>query len=253
MNWSVKIEGWKDSADNQRYFILEEIQNLLRKYYKNQFIEEYPLVIGYKFSTKICSSTEDFPCTHIDRSMICLTAKSTSWCQLIFQMSHELCHCTTSRKNLPQAIKWFDEFLCCFTSYFVLKQFENNANIILRLYGNYPRVFTQYLTGQQKGHIYKNDNPAEFFSNHRLIYMLNENEIKKHDFYYLNFYEKLKNDFIGLSFIGKIHLINCDHIEKIEDLLSQLKIIATKDEIRVINIICDLFGLNLEIGKEELA
>lgn len=245
MEWKVEIIGWKDDFNDQRHFILKKIQEILRKYYNSSFIEEFPLTIGYRSSTCICEDKSENPCSHPDRSRICLNVEDTYWCQYIFQLSHELCHCITSRNNLPKAIRWFDEFLCCFTSYFILKQFESDYEIVNYLYPNNKEAFKRYISDIEKLGLKSETDPKKLFINKREEYLCNEDKIKKDDIYYLYLYRKLNTDFSGLSFIGKIHLIDFSEVRDVETLMSKLIADATENELGVLDIISDLFSLSI--------
>lgn len=236
--------GWNDGANCQREFIIREVANVLNNFYKNEYINVYPLQICLRKNV-MCNGDITHPCTHFDRSRICITTDEAYWCQFIFQFSHELCHCTTSRKNLPQNIKWFDEFICCFTSYFVLKQFENNSDVISRLYSNSMTTFSNYIKEITKGQIYTTQNTQEMFSEFYTDYLKHEDLIKQHDAYYTHFYEMMKGNFNGLSFIGKMHLVNTETVVDIVSYLEQLKKLCDKDETIKINMICDIFGISL--------
>lgn len=241
---SFNLDGWNDNSNSQRCFIIQEISKLLSKFYQNSFINKYPLQVCLR-KTISCDDDLIHPCSHYDRSRICLTVEDTYWCQFIFQFSHELCHCTTSRKPLPQNIKWFDEFLCCFTSYFVLKQFERNDHIISSLYSNNPLVFSEYLNIRQEGHIYEKDNTQSMFKLLCPKYIANENLIKQHDVYYINFFNSLNGNYTGLSFIGKIHNVDVENLDDISDFFTRLKPLCNSNEIDTINCICNIFGIDI--------
>lgn len=241
--------GWNDNLNLQRTFIVHEIANKLNTFYKNEYINNYPLQICLRKSV-LCNDDYMHPCAHSDRSRICITTEGAYWCQFIFQLSHELCHCTTSRNTLPQSIKWFDEFLCCFTSYFILKQFENDYRVISVLFPNNFSAFTEYLQNEEFRHNYETEDTCKMFEENFVKYLINENLIKDHDVYYIRFYDMLNNNFDGLSFIGKMHLVDTRSITNINDFLMELEKLCNTSEKGTLNLILSIFGLTQNLmGK----
>lgn len=55
------------------------------------------------------------------------------WCQVIYQLSHELAHCTISRMNdgsRVNEVSWIEETICEATSLYCLKWFSENWTLI---------------------------------------------------------------------------------------------------------------------------
>jgi hypothetical protein len=252
--WKIKESpNWaNENGENslESYSIRQEIciciAKIISDFYKTN-VMQYKLTI-LQIQDNICGTKDDLPCAHYDRSIICIGSKGFLWCQFVHQFAHELCHCTTSRKQLPQKIKWFDEFLCCFTSYFVEHQIATNADYDLSFcYSKYKETFTEYKNSKQQEHIYDCLDTKSSFLTNRNNYEADGNLIKKHDYYYIDLFNKLDNNFNGLSIIGKIHAIQLKHDPLVEDLLSALFQIANEKEQEVLNIIIDIFGVSKNI------
>ncbi len=250
----VCLKGWNDNANGVRLAICNDVIDIMICYFKIDYIKQYPLTLQHISCSELYCQ-HDFPCTHPDRSLICLTVFDYDWCKFVFQLSHELCHCSTSRKNLPQNIKWFDEFLCCFSSWVVINHYIKNVMpSSSEMFGNVKSTqdaFYYYynLLLNQDNHIYDVFNTADFFSKNYDSYLKDENLIKQHDIYYLKFYDELNDDFTGLSFIGKLHLIDTEHNCDIAGYLTKLIKLCNDVEIRTISKICKLFGINLIENK----
>ncbi len=246
---TVNLKGWNDSANDIRLAIYNDVVDIMNSYFKIDYIKQYPLTLQYiSCSEPYCQ--HDFPCTHPDRSTICLTVFDNDWCKFVFQLSHELGHCSTSRHNLPKNIKWFDEFICCFSSWVVINHFVKNimpsSSIMFGNNKSTQDAFYYYynlLLAQDK-HIYDITDTADFFLKNYDAYLKNENLIKQHDFYYIKFYDELEEDYHGLSFIGKLHLIDTENVCNIVDYLTKLIKFCNDTEKRLVKKICELFGIN---------
>lgn len=252
---TVMLKPWNDTHDQTRFQILLEVYQLVCRSFGGDYIKEFDLSVQ-SIDNKICNGSDEFPCAHPDRSMICITAKGSYWCKFVHQISHELCHCITSRANLPQGIRWFDEFLCCFASYFVENMIAQGRCLAgSGIYEDISKTFADYAQGRQQDHIYAiyGNDTQTFFKTNYPLYLNDENLIKNHDVLFRTFFENLKGDYDGLTIIGKIHLIEKSADETVHSLLRKLKTLAKNKEMAVIDIITVLFGLHFEDIEAEVA
>lgn len=153
---NVQIIGWNDGYDFIRKQIVCDVMNIMYTVFKNEALYVNDLIICNKYSAN-CAYTDDNPCTHFDRSRICISSTGAFWCQFVHQLSHELCHCSTSRIQLPQSIRWFDEFICCCSSFLVEKYISiSTVGKYDYMFGNNTAgTFREYLEIKQNGHIYQ--------------------------------------------------------------------------------------------------
>ncbi len=241
---NIQINGWSDEFNNTRVRIVKDVMNIMYRFFQNDELYSNDLNIYYIGSVN-CVFANDNPCTHFDRSIICLSSTGPFWCQFIHQLSHELCHCSTSRTQLPQSIRWFDEFICCCSSFLVEKFISISTNGIYDyLYGNNTsRTFREYLQIEQQGHIYRTENSKDFFAIYREQYEINQNLVKKHDIFVYEFFRKLGQNWYGLSFIGKMSKVKLNNCYSIEEYLSRLSLLCNSKENETLNIIIELFGI----------
>ena len=242
------VTGWNDNLNYLRIKIVRDVQDIMSIYFRNDALFRSPLLICLRSSVN-CLTPTTVPCTHPDRRNICITSTNSHWCQFVYQLSHELCHCSTSQVQLPQKIKWFDEFICCCSSFLVETHIskQNDTKYNYMFGSDTSKNFYEYLNSQQIGHIYQKTNISDFFKNKREEYEKNENLIKSHDFYVNEFFRKIGESLKGLSFVGKMRdvpLYNCDTIE---DYLSRLSFLCNSEEIETLKVIVDLFGLALDL------
>ena len=252
---TVMLKPWNDTHNRIRFQILLEVYQLVCHSFGGDYIKEFDLSVQ-SIDNKICNDSDEFPCTHPDRSIICIVEKGYDWWRFVHQISHELCHCITSRENLPQGIKWFDEFLCCFASYFVENMIAQGKCLTeSRICEDVPKTFQDYIKQRQNGHIYAiyGNDTQTFFKTNYPLYLNDENLIKNHDVLFRTFFENLKGDYDGLTIIGKIHLIEKSADETVHGLLRKLKTLANNKEMAVIDIITVLFGLHFEDTDAEVA
>ena len=244
---TIQIEGWQDNNGSMREHIVRDVIDIMFRYFHNDALFKNDLHI-IDIHASNCQWADENPCTHFDRSRICLNVNGAFWCQFVHQLSHELCHCSTSRLTLPQKIKWFDEFVCCCSSYLVetIMATEPTQRYEYMFLEGTREVFSDYLKIESDGHIYYVDNIQEFFANHREMYQQNENLIKKHDVYVHALFGLLKGNFSGLSFVGKMYLVQTDGDMIIEQFLQRLVQLCDDKEKFVIYQICKLFDINLK-------
>jgi len=218
--------------------------NIMYMFFKNEALYVNDLIICNEYSID-CAHADDNPCTHFDRSRICLSSVGTFWCQFVHQLSHELCHCSTSRVQLPKSIQWFDEFICCCSSFLVEKYISVSTDGKYDyMYGNNTaEIFHKYLEIEQDDHIYQVENTKEFFASHRKQYETNQNIIKEHDVFVYEFFRRIGHNWIGLSFVGKMWRIGFDGGCSIEEYLSKLSCICNLEENKILNTITELFGI----------
>lgn len=245
--WNIvesNSSGWNEN--NQRVKLTETVGQILKDFYNCDFIFESPLSIS-ALSTKKCTDDNlQNPCTCPDRKHICISSIGTSWCQYIYQLSHELCHNITSRRTLLQKVKWFDEFLCCFTSYFVLSQIAAGKYDLSYAYNDYKTIILNYRNGKQDGHIYECNNMKNWFAEYRTKYENEQNLIKSHDFFHIKFYRLLNDNYKGLSFIGKLHDLELSADCVVENQIEALMPNLNYEEEKVVKIITDMFGLQIK-------
>lgn len=243
---NISICGWDDRLDNIRCKIIYDVINIMYRYFNNEILFRNDLII-YNIKSLDCLCAGEDPCTHYDRSHICLNVDGAHWCQFVHQLSHELCHCSTSRTQLPQNIKWFDEFICCCSSYLVeLIISQETSGLYNYMFGeSTSKNFADYLLIEEKEHIYCVDSIRTFFKYNRKGYESDQNLIKKHDFYCVELFNKLNNNFNGLTFVGKMHLVQLFDCMNIEQFITALKAICDEKENNVINQIIDVFGIKI--------
>ena len=240
----MQISGWDDGYNAIRIQIIKDVMNIMYTVFKNDALYENNLIICNSYSVN-CEFADDKPCTHPDRSRICISSTGAFWCQFVHQLSHELCHCSTSKIQLPQPIKWFDEFICCCSSFLVEKyiSISTNGKYDYMFGNNTAKTFREYLEIKQSGHIYQVENTKKFFTIHRMIYETNQNLIKNHDVFVGEFFRRIGQNWSGLSFVGKMWKVNLDDCSSIEEYLLRLSIICTSEENEILNVIKEIFGI----------
>lgn len=240
----MQISGWDDGYNAIRIQIIKDVMNIMYTIFKNDALYENNLIISNSYSVD-CAFADDEPCTHPDRSRICISSTGAFWCQFVHQLSHELCHCSTSRVQLPQPIKWFDEFICCCSSFLVETyiSISTNGNYNYMFGNNTAKIFCEYLGIEQSGHIYQVENTKEFFTIHRTQYETNQNLIKNHDVFVYEFFRRIGQNWSGLSFVGKMWKIKLDGCFSVEEYLSRLSISCTSEENVILNVIKEIFGI----------
>ena len=208
---NIQIGDWQDNSGKMREQIVRDVIDIMFRYFHNDALFKNDLQI-IDIHTANCPWADENPCTHFDRSRICLNVQGTYWCQFIHQLSHELCHCSTSRHQLPQKIKWFDEFICCCSSCLVetIISLDRTHRYDYMFPSRAAEVFSKYLRTEIDGNIYEVESTTEFFAINRKKYEANQNLIKSHEVYIRSFFETLNGDFSGLSFVGKMYLVQTD-------------------------------------------
>lgn len=246
-NLNIQITGWNDGFDYIRERIIRDILDIMYMFFKNDGLYESDLTICNITSVN-CRYADDRPCTHPDRSKICINSSQRHWCQFVHQLSHELCHCSTSRCPLPLQIKWFDEFLCCCSSFLVEKYISTSTNEKYNyMFGNdTANAFGEYLKTELNGHIYKTDNVKNMFFRCRELYEKNQNLIKEHDVYVYEFFRRIGSNWHGLSFIGKMWKVNTDSCFSVEEFLSRLSLLCDSAEKEKLKTVVELFGLGAD-------
>ena len=243
----IKLEKWNDGFDNKRLQIINDVVFIMKSFFKNDALYTSDLTIQ-SITKRNCFCEDLLPCTHDDRSIICISSDGAYWCQFIHQLSHELCHCSTSRISLPKKIRWFDEFVCCCSSFFVEKYISSiNDGRYDYMFGEKTNdVFYDYFNGEQIGHVYKVKDTKDFFALHRKQYEQDENLIKKHDVYVRRLFELIGDNLTGFSFVGKMWKVGINECETIESYLAKLLNICNEEEKLTIDIVLNIFGINLD-------
>lgn len=243
---TIQLRGWNDGNDYFRKQIISDVIEIMFRYFHNDALLNNDLQI-ISLHASDCPYADKNPCTHYDRSCVCLNVDGAYWCQFVHQLSHELCHCSTSRRTFPQKIKWFDEFICCCSSFLVetIMATESSQKYDYMFMEKTSEVFSSYIGIKESEHIYEVDNVQEFFSRYRESYQQDENLIKKHDVYVRKLFEFLRGDFSGLSFVGKMYLVPIDNDMIIEQYLQRLLQICDEKERAIIYQICNIFGLKV--------
>ena len=248
---NINLNGWKDKSGEMRALIAQDVIEIMFYYFHNKalFLNDLQIVNIHSVN---CEYADEDPCTHYDRSRICLNVEGPFWCQFVHQLSHELCHCSTSRRSLPQKIKWFDEFICCCSSYLTETVIaHNNENRYDYMFPDrVAQVFSDYLKKEISEHIYDVESTQDFFNLNRKNYETDANLIKSHDVYVRKFFESLDGDFSGLTFVGKMYLVEVESDITIELFLEKLLALCVDKERVVIYQICDLFGFSMRRMKD---
>ena len=242
----------------ERFQIKKHVE-ILSKNIANFLIKMYGAKHIQKVQRKIIFRENNFPQVSEDRTEIYLSAIDCY--QFIYQFSHELCHCITSSYNVSNSIGGFDEFLCCFTSYFVLNNFSKRRGdkTLRSIFGdkynislnNYTRDGNFIDKKEKDRHILYHENPQALFKENRQNYINDKNLIKLHDIYYLQFFEKLLGDYKGLTFIGKIYEYPQKKTASAEELLQWLLSNANFYEIFAIKIVINIFGINFNVNNQQ--
>ena len=218
----MQISGWDDGYNAIRIQIIKDVMNIMHSVFKNDALYENNLIICNSYSVN-CEFADDKPCTHFDRSRICIS----------------------STGDLPQPIKWFDEFICCCSSYLVEKyiSISTNGKYDYMFGNNTAETFREYLEIKQSGHIYQVNDCKDFFKINRTQYETDQNLIKNHDVFVYKFFRRIGQNWSGLSFVGKMWKVNLDGCYSIEEYLSRLSTISTSEENKILNVIKEIFGL----------
>ena len=250
----IKILGWNDDYNEIRANLIQEALLIMNEYFAIDYLEDYPLLVQHvSFADAGC--LRDFPCTHPDRSKICITVDANDWLQFIYQVSHELCHVSTSRKSLPQTLKWFDEFICCLSSWLVMYHIETFGSYSLQnnlevddIKKEMLYYMGKILMYQYHSNVIAVEDTKKFFKENYSLYIQDQNSIKKHNVYYLSLCNELHYDFSGLSFVGKLHMIETHNEMTIEEYLTEAVKLCNLNEISTIEIICGIFGLDINFN-----
>lgn len=112
--------------------------NIIKKFLLTKFEE---LGIDFDYETRYIKKTGlKYPMfipkslnSYITNEYILLSVKKyTYWCQVIYQLSHELTHCLIycHNKKEQQKAKWIEETICEAMSLYFLKLFLSNGLIV---------------------------------------------------------------------------------------------------------------------------
>lgn len=246
--------GWGDRQFQKRKNIANKIALFLSLTYGNDFLKKEAIVIrplSTHKQTFACNNIDN-PCVCPGRHNICISSKGQYWCQFVYQLSHEFCHCITARLSLPQGVKWFDEFLACFTSLLVMDYLSKDDMGIRKLYPTgFANVMREYLDTNYLCSMDNDlDNTQNLFAQNHQSYIADENYVKEHKEYALKLFYHVRSNRKGLTFIGKIRNYENVLCKNITVLLDLLRNECNQTEIEVIDYIADdIFGLR----KKEIA
>lgn len=110
--------------------------------------------VGAKFDYErlviVKNTNESFPIFFSEGRIIMLSVKKFSyWCQLIYQLSHELTHAFIyfNNKDSAKKIKWIEETICEAVSLYFLNYFSINWNNCILSHNdpNYKKCIYDYL------------------------------------------------------------------------------------------------------------
>lgn len=106
---------------------------------------------------KIDATNKDAPISFKETGTIILNTQSCLWCQVIYQLSHELCHLLVG-VHIPHQHLWFEESICEVSSQFFLhKLTENWLNIGINLIDTngelYAPLFKEYAISESKNFV----------------------------------------------------------------------------------------------------
>ncbi len=234
----ITVAGWNDECNAHRIILINEIYSVMNSVFNVEYISQYSLTVqNTAFSVPFCS---------YDRSKIHIASEGAYWCQFTYQLAHELCHCSTSRKQLPQNIKWFDELICCLSSWIVLNKFATNPSasiVLLYVREDFTKsAFANYVN-DIVSKVDLTENTVEKFNKNYSEYKNNENLIKQHHIYYIKFYNALNGYFSGLSFVGKMHLVETNENMEFEEFIIKLKDLCDEKENSTLDSLLKILGL----------
>lgn len=101
-------------------FVLDSLLHVMNIYLPIQ--NAHPAMI-------ILSETQPYPICYRNTRHIFLTANPSSWCQLTYQLAHEMCHYIIPN-NVTSNLRWFEESICELSSYYFLPQLSEYWNRI---------------------------------------------------------------------------------------------------------------------------
>lgn len=84
-----------------------------------------------------------------DRKILLSVSSTTRWCQVIYQLSHELCHYALRQSNIDiKCVSWFEETMCESMSLYILDYFYDTwKECKLSEYNvKYSRSIKEYLS-----------------------------------------------------------------------------------------------------------
>lgn len=79
---NIQIAGWNDDFNGIRKQIILDVMEIMQTFFKNEALYTKDLIICNIHSVK-CPFVDENPCTHFDRSQICLTTTGLYWCQFV--------------------------------------------------------------------------------------------------------------------------------------------------------------------------
>lgn len=119
----------------------EKIIKTLSYLYTNFYEIEFPNDITIKYENSNISPR----CNRVEK-IIYFNCDIQYWCQLVYQLSHELCHYQIPN-DVPQNLRWFEETICeCASFHFLYKFYELWKQI--EIYPGYCKNFKKYADNQ---------------------------------------------------------------------------------------------------------
>jgi hypothetical protein len=235
--WEIEKYNW-DSNDEKIKHILQLVKNI----FKNMFTPEY---IDNKKVIFINKGTVDKnPECLQEEKIISLQIDVFNYEQVVYQAAHELCHFMMydhdgvgGYDQLPTIFHWFEEVICEFASWFVIKTIASMGLGISDNFARYQKnIETKYidfdtakLYNEKSDYLKKNSCDRDI--NNKFI----QGIIKKND------YEE-KEFWLVLTYI---HKIKYEEIDSFDDLFSKwFKYCSEKENKIVINMSL-LFGLTI--------
>lgn len=136
-------------TDNNFEFLLKSFFNVYTRYCYIPKINNITI--------KIDDTNKDAPISFKETRTIILNTQSCLWCQVIYQLSHELCHLLVG-VHIPHQHLWFEESICEVSSQFFLhKLTEDWINTGIDLTDTrgelYAPLFKEYAISESKNFV----------------------------------------------------------------------------------------------------
>lgn len=138
---NIKIIG---DQSNTTIYLAKQIVDI--------FSEIYPFIVDREI-TIIQVPDYEYPFCPSDKSYILIAASSEYWCQISYQLSHELLHFVIpDNYSLTSKNQWFEEVLAEMMSFYIMQIIGNNwsDNELSQLNLKYESSFLSYLDDTEK-------------------------------------------------------------------------------------------------------
>lgn len=178
----------KEKLEKHEIYSINNIKNTIILFFQNQHFDfdfQERKILKTKTSNPMFVPKSQNP--HIPQDRILLSIeKYTYWCQVIYQLSHELTHCFIycHNRNLNHQVKWIEETICEAMSLYFLKYFKDNWNMIdlSKMMPEYDDSIDNYLNNFLKKE--GNKRLSNYKSLKELEYINNTSEVRREDRYY---------------------------------------------------------------------